>query len=65
MSVQEPSAEAWVSGDLLQGQGNEYNSVHMDLLREVSIIFITSAIVWPQVKQQGGNAAPPIKRKFD
>ena len=26
-----------------------------DLLKEVSIIFITSTIVWPQVKQQGGN----------
>ena len=27
-----------------------------DLLKEVSIIFITSTIVWPQVKQQGGNS---------
>ena len=31
-----------------------------DLLKEVAIIFITSTIVWPQVKQQGGNTAPPI-----
>ena len=30
-----------------------------DLLKEVTIIFITSTIVWPQVKQQGGNTAPP------
>ena len=28
-----------------------------DLLKEVAIIFITSTIVWPQVKQQGGNTA--------
>ena len=30
-----------------------------DLLKEVTIIFIISSIVWPQVKQQGGNTAPP------
>ena len=30
-----------------------------------AIIFITSTMVWPQVKQQGGNTAPPIKRKLD
>ena len=26
------------------------------ILKEVTIIFITSTIVWPQVKQQGGNS---------
>ena len=36
-----------------------------DLLKEVTIIFITSAIVWPQVKQQGGNTVLPINRKLD
>ena len=36
-----------------------------DLLKEVTIIFITSTIVLPQVKQQGGNRAPPINRKSD
>ena len=35
-----------------------------DLLKEVDSIFITSTIVWPQVKQQGGNTAPPINRKL-
>ena len=35
-----------------------------DLLKEVTIIF-TSTIVWPQVKQQEGNTAPPINRKLD
>ena len=28
-----------------------------DLLKEVAIILITSTIVWPQAKQQGGNTA--------
>ena len=32
-----------------------------DLLKEVTIIFITSTIVWPQVKQQGGNTALQFK----
>ena len=35
-----------------------------DLLKEVAIVFI-STVVWPQVKQQGGNAALPINRKSD
>ena len=36
-----------------------------DLLKEMTIISITSTIVWPQVKQLGGNTAPPITRKLD
>ena len=36
-----------------------------DPLKEVAIIFITSTIAWAQVKQQGGNTAPPINRKLD
>ena len=36
-----------------------------DLLKEVAVIFLTSIIVWSQVKQQGGNTAPPINRKLD
>ena len=35
-----------------------------DLLKEVIIIFIASTTVWPQVKQQGGNTAPPIIRNW-
>ena len=35
-----------------------------NLLREVTIIFITSTIIWSQVKQQGGNKALPINRKL-
>ena len=36
-----------------------------DLLKDVAIIFITTAIVWFQVKQQGGNTVPPINRKLN
>ena len=36
-----------------------------DLLKEVDITFITSTIVWPQVKQQEGSTALPIDRKVD
>ena len=35
------------------------------LLKEVTIIFMTSTIVWPQVKQQRENTALPINRKLD
>ena len=36
-----------------------------ELLKEVAIIFITSTIVWSQVKQEGGNTAPSMNRKLD
>ena len=36
-----------------------------DLLKEVASILLTSTIVWPQVKQKGGNIAPPNNRKLD
>ena len=36
-----------------------------DILKEVAIFFITSTIVWPQVKYQGGNTALPFNRKLD
>ena len=35
-----------------------------DLLKDIPIIFITSTIVWPQVKQQRGNTALPINKKI-
>ena len=61
MMVQESLAEVWVSGGLLQGLGALSIAVPAwDLLKEVPIIFITSTTVWPQVKQQGGNTAPPF-----
>ena len=61
VSVQEPAAEAWVSGDLVQGLG----VLHVAVLKEVTIIFITSTRVWHQGKQQRGYTAPPINRKLD
>ena len=48
-SVQEPLGEAWVGGGLLQGPEHLVVCT-WDLLKEVAIIFITSTIVWPQVK---------------
>ena len=65
MSVHESLVEAWVSGGCCRAAGAECSSASWDLLKEVTIIFITSTIVWPQVKQQGGNTAPPINRKLD
>ena len=35
-----------------------------DLLKEAAINFITSTIVWSQIKQQGGNTALPINRNW-
>ena len=71
VSVQEALMEVWVG----RGVGWQWPaavsgalSVAMhawDLLKEITIIFITPTIVWPQVKQQGGNTAPPINRKLD
>ena len=46
VSVQESPAEAWFSGGLLQGVGALSVAVHAwDLLKEVTIIFITSPMV--------------------
>ena len=36
-----------------------------DLLKEITVIFITSNIVWLQVKKQGGNTSLPIDRRLD
>ena len=36
-----------------------------ELLKKVAVVFITSTIVWPQLKQQGGNTALPINGKLD
>ena len=43
--------EAWVGIVVLQGQGVLSVELHaQNLLKEVAIIFITSTIVWSQVK---------------
>ena len=42
-----------------------FAAVHAwDLLKEVSIIFITSTMVWSQIKQQGGNTTLALDRKL-
>ena len=64
VGVQQCPVEAWVGGGLLQAGGTECSSASWDLLKEVAIV-ITSTIVWPQVKQQGGNTALPKNRKLD
>ena len=55
-SVQESPAEARVRST---------DEAVRALVKEVAIIFITSTMVWSQVKQLGGNTAPPINRKLD
>ena len=48
---QESPAEAWVGGGLQQGWGHRVQQcLHWVLLKEVTIIFTTSSLVWPQVK---------------
>ena len=63
VSVQESLAEVWVSGGLLKVGGTACSSACMEAFEEIS--FITSTIVWPQVKQQGGNTSPSISGKLD
>ena len=42
------------------GLGVSTVAVHAgDLLKEATIIFITSTVVWSQIKQQGGNRLHP------
>ena len=48
------------------GSGTVSVAMHTgNILREVTIIFITSTIIWSQFKQQGGNTVLPINRKLD
>ena len=60
VSVQESPAEAWVGGGQLQGRGSLSVAVHaLGLLKEVTIIFITSTVVWPQVNSREGAQPRP------
>ena len=54
--------QQWPAAGLGALSGEEHAE---DLLKDVPIIFITSTIVWPQVKQQGGDTALPIIIKLD
>ena len=60
VSVQESRAEAWVSVGLLQGVGALSVAVHVwDLLREVTIIFITNFPGGSDGKASADNAGDP------
>ena len=50
VSVQESLVEVWVGSGLLLGSHTECRVCTWDLLKEVTIIFITSTTIWPQVK---------------
>ena len=67
LRVLESLVEVWIGGGLpSSGSGELSVAVRaLDLLKEVAVIFITSTIVWSQVKQWGGNTAPPTNRKLD
>ena len=59
VSVQESLAQAWVSRPAA-GSGSLSEAVHAwDLLKEVTIIFIASTIVWPQVNSREGTQTHP------
>ena len=65
VSVQEFLVKLWVGSGLMQDWALSAAVCAWGLLKEVTISFITSPIVWSPVKQQGGNTAPPINRKLD
>ena len=48
VSVQESLAEVWVGSDLFRVGALSVAVCAWDLLKEVTIIFITSTIVWSQ-----------------
>ena len=66
MNVQEPPVEVCVHGGLLQCfRALSAEVPALDLLKEVTIIYITSTIVWPQVKIQGGKTVLSTHRKLN
>ena len=65
-NVQESPAEAWIAVACSRVRALNAAALHaLDFLKEVTINFIISTIVWSPVKQWGGNTAPPINRKMD
>ena len=58
-SAQESPAEAWVM------VAAERSSASVGPSEGVASVFIISTIVWPRIKQRGGNTAPPVNRKLD
>ena len=50
ISVQQSLGEVWVAVACCRVGGTECSSAYMGPFEGVAIIFITSTIVWPQVK---------------
>ena len=65
ISVQESQGRCGLVVACCRAGGTECSTVCKGLLKEVAVIFITSTIVWPQVKQLGGNIVLRISRKWD
>ena len=65
VSVQESLAEVRVGGGPAGSGALSLAGQAQDPWKEATIIFMTSTGVWPRVKQQEGNTAPPINRKLD
>ena len=64
VSVQEPPAEPWVGDGLLRVGTLSVAGHSWDLLKELTIIFITSTIVWPQVNSREGTQLHPSTEKW-
>lgn len=56
--------ESGAGGGLLQGGNTQGNSICVGSLKEVTIVFITSTIDWPQVNSREGTASL-TNRKLD
>ena len=59
VGVWETLAKALIGGGLLQGSGTDCSSACMGSFEGVTIIFITSTIVWPQVNSWEGTQFHP------
>ena len=64
VSVQESLAEVWVGSDLFRVGALSVAVCAWDLLKEVTIIFINTTIVWPQVKSREGTQLHPLTENW-
>ena len=65
MSVQESLVVEWLVVPCCGVGVTDCSSTCLGPSEEGHLIFITSIIVWPQLKKQGGNTALPCNRKLD
>ena len=64
LSIWEPLVEVRVSSGLLQGQGHRVQQCAWDLLKEVTIIFITSTISLASGQTTGMEHSPAHQPKI-